>query len=151
MHKNYKMLLKCDLAYSRVPNKQGGRLEIRNMHWLEIFIDINIEISEVDHYTWILTSRNSHKVENLISRGGGGPNKSREVGKIFDKKGRPLLWTWESSNYLSLDFILCVSLQYWPEKLFVKFHRDVFFIWELLPKNTFNSVKKLPNWFTLII
>ena len=60
---------------------------------LEICIDINIEISEVDHYTWIFTSRifrlaleitfllnkyffsykrltsYSRKVENLISRG----------------------------------------------------------------------------------
>ena len=25
--------------------------------WLEICISINIEISEVDHYTWIFTSR----------------------------------------------------------------------------------------------
>ena len=60
---------------------------------LEICIDINIEISEVDHYTWVFISRifrltleitllsifsykwltsYSHKVENLISGDGGG-------------------------------------------------------------------------------
>ena len=61
---------------------------------LEICTDINIEISEVDHYLWIFTSRifrlaleitfllksifsykwltgYSHKVENLISGEGG--------------------------------------------------------------------------------
>ena len=54
---------------------------------LEICIDIYVEISEVDHYTWIFTSRifglaleisifsykwfmsYSHKVENLVSQG----------------------------------------------------------------------------------
>ena len=66
--------------------------------------DINVEISEVDHYMWIFTSRifrlllfyvtstfsnkwlasYSHKVENLIS---AGPNKSRGwgAGKFFEK------------------------------------------------------------------
>ena len=62
---------------------------------LEICIDINIEMTEVDHYSWTFTSKifrfaleitfllnkyfshkwftsYSHKVENLISRGGGG-------------------------------------------------------------------------------
>ena len=61
---------------------------------LEICIDINIEMTEVDHYSWTFTSKifrfaleitfllnkyfshkwftsYSHKVENLISRGGG--------------------------------------------------------------------------------
>ena len=46
---------------------------------LEIRIDVNIEISEVDHYTWIFISRifklaleitsYSHKVEKLITSG----------------------------------------------------------------------------------
>ena len=75
---------------------------------LEICIDINTEMTEVDHYSWTFTSKifrfaleitfllnkyfshkwftsYSHKVENLISRGGGGRNKSGGL-KIFLKK-----------------------------------------------------------------
>ena len=86
---------------------------------LEICIDINIEISEVDHYTWVFISRifrltleitllsifpykwltsYSHKVENLISGDGGGcPNKSGGIGQFFEKKisGGTLLGTRE--------------------------------------------------------
>ena len=74
---------------------------------LEICIDINIEISEVDHYTWIFTSRifrlaleiafllnnyffpsnvfgftfTKRKLNKRV-----GPNKSGLVGNFFDKK-----------------------------------------------------------------
>lgn len=44
------------------------------------------------------------------------------------------------SPYLSFDFILCISLQYWSEKIFVKLYEDVFFL-DLPPKNTFKEVK----------
>ena len=79
---------------------------------LEMCIDINTEISEVDYYTWIFTSRifrlvtcncnrlvillisifsckwltsSSHKVENFKSGGGGArfPNKSEGGGEIL--------------------------------------------------------------------
>ena len=74
---------------------------------LEICIDINIEISEKDHYASIFTSRifrlaliffyltsicsykwltsYSHKLENLIS-GGWGANKGEGGGNFFEKK-----------------------------------------------------------------
>ena len=42
---------------------------------LEICIDINIEISEGDHYTWIFTS--------IRFGGGGGPNMSGAEGGNF--------------------------------------------------------------------
>ena len=77
---------------------------------LEICIDINIEMTEVDHYSWTFTSKifrfaleitfllnkyfshkwftsYSHKVENLISRGGGGRGRNKSGGlKNFLKK-----------------------------------------------------------------
>ena len=73
---------------------------------LEICIDINIEITDVDHYTWIFTSkmfRLSSEITfllnkyfflqmayELLSQSGRpnkreGPNKSGEVGKFFQK------------------------------------------------------------------
>ena len=48
---------------------------------LEICIDINIEIRKVDYYSWIFTSRQSRKHNKR-----GSPNKSRGVGKLFEKK-----------------------------------------------------------------
>ena len=76
---------------------------------LEICIDINIEISEVDHYSWIFTSiifRLALEITFLLNkysflqmayellsqnrkfdkRRGGFPNKSGGVGKFFEKK-----------------------------------------------------------------
>ena len=77
---------------------------------LEICIDINIEMTEVDHYSWTFTSKifrfaleitfllnkyfshkwftsYSHKVENLISREGGGRGRYKSGGlKNFLKK-----------------------------------------------------------------
>ena len=43
---------------------------------LEICIDINIQISEVNHYTWIFTSIR-------FGWGGGGPNMSGAEGGNF--------------------------------------------------------------------
>ena len=74
---------------------------------LEICIDINIEINEIDQYTWIFTSRifrlaleitslfNKYfflqMAYELLSRGRKVnkrryPNKSREIGKIKKEK-----------------------------------------------------------------
>ena len=72
---------------------------------LEICIDINIEISEVDHYTWIFTTRIFRfalKITSLVfykyfflqmgyellSQSRGGPNKSKRVVKFFEKNKR---------------------------------------------------------------
>ena len=65
---------------------------------LEIYIDINTEISEVDHYMWIFTSRifrlalemtvllNKYFFSyNGLRVTGGGPDKRRRVGKSFEK------------------------------------------------------------------
>ena len=61
---------------------------------LEICIEINIEISEVDHYTWILTSRIfklALKITYLLNKylgspSYGDPNNSGEGNwKIFEK------------------------------------------------------------------
>ena len=74
---------------------------------LEICIDFNIEISEVDHYTWMFTSRilrlaleitfllNKYfflqMAKELLSQSRKlnkrwGPNKSKWVEKLFEKK-----------------------------------------------------------------
>ena len=67
---------------------------------LEIYIDINTEISEVDHYMWIFTSRifrlaleitvllNKYFFPTMayeLQGGGRGPDKRRRVGKSFEK------------------------------------------------------------------
>ena len=88
---------------------------------LEMCIDINTEISEVDYYTWIFTSRifrlvtcncnrlvillisifsckwltsSSHKVENFKSGGGGArfPNKSEGGGEILGNFFKKISW-----------------------------------------------------------
>ena len=77
---------------------------------LEICIDINVEISEIDHYTRVFTSRifsfaleitfllneyfshtwltsYFHKVENLIRRLFGTQEYSTKISRYFNKKG----------------------------------------------------------------
>ena len=51
---------------------------------LEIYIDLNIEISQVDHYTWIM--RGYSLLENLIS--GRVLLRAEGVGKFFEKNKR---------------------------------------------------------------
>ena len=66
----------------------------RIVKWLKICIDLNIEISEVDHYTWTFTSKNFRlALEISKSKGGEVLIKAGERLKDFLKKitGRTLI------------------------------------------------------------